>query len=343
MNKKENATKKRCAHIADTELERDFEGIEEVSRFAAQCPCVSVNTWEEFFAIAVKVSSGNWVFRGHESSAWKLQSSLEREHAKYRKCNETCNSVPVYEKGRSIQLIDKFDIETYELAMDETPESERFAITRFRELTRKTTLGLSDIECLATMQHYGAKTRLLDFSTSILVALFFAFENRITQKQRSVYAINIEMIKNGLCGLVESNMPIVQSEHILRRLANKNIRGTPIGLSEGILPVWAIGNNPRLVAQSGMFLLPLTHEGFEPNLRKSLGLKRGWERGRRVSCKKFLELYSSMMKIFKINFNANMERTAWQILDICNVSSYQVFPDIVGIAKGVRYKKAAIF
>lgn len=343
MNKKENATKKRCVHIADTELERDFEGIEEGARFAAQCPCVSVNTWEEFFTIAVMVSSGNWVFRGHESSTWKLQSSLEREHAKYRKYNETCNSVPVYGKGRSIQLIDKFDIEAYELAMDETPESERFAIARFRELTRKITSGLSDIECLATMQHYGAKTRLLDFSTSILVALFFAFENRITQQQRSVYAVNIKMIENGLCRLVTSNMPIVQGEHILRELANKNISGAPIGLSEGILPVWAIGNNPRLVAQSGMFLFPLTHEGFETNLRKALGLESGWEKGMRVSCKRFLELYSSGMKIFKINFNENLERTAWQILDICNVSSYQMFPDVVGIAKGVRYKKATIF
>ena len=343
MNKKENATRKRSVHIDDTDLESDFESIEDADRFAAQCPCVSVNTWEKFFAIAVRVSSGNWVFRGHESSAWRLQSSLEREHDKYRKYNETCNSVSAHAKGSSIQLIDRFDFDAHDLSMDETPESERFAITRFRELMRKATLGLSDIECLATMQHYGAKTRLLDFSTSILVALFFAFENRITQKRRSIYAVNIEMINNGLCGLVESNMPIVQSEHTLRLLANKNIRGEPIGLSEGILPVWAIGNNPRLVAQSGMFLLPLTHEGFEPNLRKSLGLKSGWENGIQVSCKKFLEQYSSRMKIFKINFNVNMERTAWQILDICNVSSCQMFPDIVGIAKGVRYKKATIF
>lgn len=46
--------------------------------------------------------------------------------------------------------------------------------------------GLSDFDCMAKMQHYGLPTRLLDFSTNPLVALYFACESNFTSDGRVV-------------------------------------------------------------------------------------------------------------------------------------------------------------
>lgn len=45
------------------------------------------------------------------------------------------------------------------------------------ELGIKSTDNISVIDQMATLQHYGAKSRLLDITSNALIALFFAVEN----------------------------------------------------------------------------------------------------------------------------------------------------------------------
>ena len=89
-----------------------------------------------------------WLFRGHRCPNWKLTTTLERAS---KRC---CVDQIKYE--RAVWGAVRRHAHSYGLAR--VP-------------------GDSDtIEWLALMQHYGAPTRLLDFTQSFWIALFFAFE-----------------------------------------------------------------------------------------------------------------------------------------------------------------------
>lgn len=92
-------------------------------------------------------SHKGWLFRGHRCPEWKLETSLERAS---RRC--------------------RVDQTLYERAI--WGEFRRHAHSY---LPRVPTNSCT-VEWLALMQHYGTPTRLLDFTQSFWIALFFAFE-----------------------------------------------------------------------------------------------------------------------------------------------------------------------
>src|SRR5207248_5887525 len=89
-----------------------------------------------------------WLFRGHGCPKWKLETSLER-------ASRRCGVSEVH----------------YERAVWE--EFRRHAHTYLSRVPLET----DTLEWLALMQHYGAPTRLLDFTESFWIALYFAFED----------------------------------------------------------------------------------------------------------------------------------------------------------------------
>jgi hypothetical protein len=97
----------------------------------------------ETFAQAHK----GWLLRGHRCPAWKLETYLERVS---RRCG--------------IHQVE------YERAV--WGEFRRHAHSYLPRVPADT----CTVEWLALMQHYGAPTRLLDFTQSFWIALFFAFE-----------------------------------------------------------------------------------------------------------------------------------------------------------------------
>lgn len=94
--------------------------------------------------------TNNYIYRGHASCNWKLESTLERT------------------------LGDKWDNVT-------VSKFEQYALERFRPkfhlYDRENAAPQSKLAWLSIMQHYGAPTRLLDFSESPYVALYFALED----------------------------------------------------------------------------------------------------------------------------------------------------------------------
>lgn len=320
------------------------EELEEMKDWSAQCPCVSVATWEDFFKIAVRVASGKWAFRGHESEEWGLTPSLEREHRSYEAYANCVNPKARTGRTKRLELHNNYDFWADDLALTPTPESEQYAIRRFKQLVVGTMLDqrtLSDVEWLSVMQHYGTMTRLLDFSTSIMVALFFAFEKRIlpNSPRRSIYAINIGKIAERLISRFD-NVPntILQREDLFLKLANSIISGVSIGVDKGIVPLWLPGNNQRIIAQSGVFLMPIDFSGFEENLKCSLGMEKLISEPE-ITAHEFFSCDILGLDIFKLNFSKDLERTAWGILEQFNITPYHIYPDIVGVAKTVRYRK----
>jgi hypothetical protein len=128
----------------------------------------TIGSWPEFVEI-VQSWDGfrNWCFRGHADARWQLQSTLSR-HIEVSKVYPQV--VPLQETR--IRRI--FQRKSH-LFLDDLPQGD-------------------ELEWLALMQHYGAPTRLLDFTWSPYVAAFFALER--ATGDAAIWALNLPLLWN---------------------------------------------------------------------------------------------------------------------------------------------------
>lgn len=302
---------------------------------------LKLNNWRNFFRLFKVFVDRQWVFRGHESSEWRLQSSLERDYAMF----ELASSQNLGERGRPFfvgpSVID-----------------EKLAIENFRRMAAGRLSSTSSlVETLAVMQHYGAKTRLLDFTYSPVVALHFAYETRATNKERTVWAVNLGRLIRRSDALKDAlgrfGKTLVVGEIHAKRcvwmqdvanelapaivpLADRCIESEDHG--NGILPIQLPGNNERLVAQNGLFLFPKNFKSFETNLSAAFGIEEHKLSGIAENpCANFQTAELRDFDIIKIDFGAEMESRARALLDLMNISPQNLFPGIEGMARNVRY------
>lgn len=171
----------------------------------------------------------SFAFRGQANSDWPLISSLER-------------IVPDSKKRRKV---------------------EEFTL---KEFIKKFPLYSGDIDkpenklsWLSLMQHYGIPTRLLDFTTSPYVALYFAIENLIPNDSGSIsiYAIDYDQLVRKSCEYVKESTDLIDkySENFAEKCeeAFENILERS---SYDVL--WFVDPmqlNDRIEKQSGTFLI----------------------------------------------------------------------------------------
>ena len=116
----------------------------------------------------------NFAYRGQSDAGWSLQTSLERHVSAFEK-------MKMFE-GRSI-------------------ESFKHGLSMYAENTRHPN---SKLAWLSLMQHYGVPTRLLDFSTSPYVALYFAIESAEYAEDGNfaLFAIDYDALVRESCSYV---------------------------------------------------------------------------------------------------------------------------------------------
>lgn len=110
--------------------------------------CVHLSKWDEIHAY--REHRGGYMYRGHQNESWGLKTSLER----------SC--------------------ERDNVTGEERRKREKAIFREFRRAYHQYSAHVPNRECaiewLSLMQHFGAPTRILDFSYSLYIAAYFAVE-----------------------------------------------------------------------------------------------------------------------------------------------------------------------
>jgi hypothetical protein len=227
-------------------------------------------TWKDLYKkfdeLCNEKSGHNWVFRGQSAGCIGLKTSLER-FVGYIASDEIQKVKGVF-KRLKVRWDRKCCINWLELGL-----LRRFQ-RQYHHYAKAYPMPDDDnvIDWFSIMQHYKTPTRLLDWTYSFNVAVFFAVEDvesscrpeRKKPEFSEVWAADLSWLVEKLHGAFPDNEEIL--EKVDRNLCNiKNFKKYNGQLT--VIPVTPYFLHERLTIQQGFFLMPgnIT-ESFEDNL-----------------------------------------------------------------------------
>lgn len=292
---------------------------------------------EEFLALEdwLKLDAA-WVFRGQASINWTLTNTLERKY-KARELGEFNTISP---KMTAKDGLTDFLSNSDDHIMNYLESIEKQLIKRFKEsIGEDCAEDTSFVKYMSLMQHYGMPTRLLDFTRSPNIALFFALNSQGEADKgtrRVVWAINTrtieewvkpykkQMLENDGCA--ESDIEL--------KLADKLVLDakSEMALKHRWYPIRMEGNNLRMIAQKGLFMMPLRVGTMDHDLAETMGYEYNPHELIRMSFKQFTALSTdekSRIAVASIEFPISADNNAHSILESQRISWDRLFPDKV--------------
>ena len=132
---------------------------------------IKVSTIDELIMI-LNGFPNHFIYRGHADASWKLASSLER-----------------------VIGLSEWSADKAKLFEDRSLDVFK---SKFHLYDHQNIIPNSKLGWLALMQHYGVPTRLVDFTESPYVALYFALEsyNHLSQADFAIYAIDYKSLRD---------------------------------------------------------------------------------------------------------------------------------------------------
>jgi hypothetical protein len=199
-----------------------------VRRWAASLAIMKVRSLEEFVATVAALTSGAYPiwFRGVRRHKYQLVPSL------YRLGDPSWTNNDYLDLEE--RLVERFEQRSMPYRTQEAP---------------RTQLGY-----LFEMQHYGAPTRLLDWSENAFMALWFAlempshFRTRVWVLDPAKWNSCLYPLKGDMAKILSPNHPIVKGWLPWEELKAAN-------LSEYPVCIYGMHNSPRIVGQRGVFTL----------------------------------------------------------------------------------------
>jgi hypothetical protein len=235
----------------------------------------------------------SYFFRGQADASWHLQSSLERVIG----ANWSAEKARQFEDYSLKQFCSKFHL-----------------------YDRENIQPSSKLAWLSIMQHYGVPTRLLDFTESPYVALYFALEAAAPSMQRdmALYAIDysavldrsIDHIRSKDSGFVETRASLFDRQDEVFDQVVDRFAYDIAWIGEPKLL------NARLDRQAGSFLL-------------------SGNRDRRIEDVLSSPLYAAV-DIRKIVVHGSLVTGVFALLRKMNITSKSLYGDLDGLARSIR-------
>ena len=180
-----------------------------------------------------------WLFRGHASAEWKMETSIDRSEVDQK-------------RNAELALVTGFQ-------------------RNMRHYKREDIDAINVFQIVSYLQHYGAPTRLLDVTTSPYVAAFFALEK--TKDESALYAFDYGLFQSYPVDLLQKLAP-EKYEKLKRN--NLDIRGKNVfeelfyeNQVSNVYTTQPYHLFDRLKIQSGGFLIQGSVEmNFESNLNE---------------------------------------------------------------------------
>jgi hypothetical protein len=241
-----------------------------------------------------------FVFRGQANASWPLASSLER----------MLN--PVWEQ-------DGFDFKRYE---DYTL---KMFSGKYHLYSNDLVNPVSKLEILALMQHYGAPTRLVDFTQSPYLALYFAMEtyNPLEGKDFALFAVDYtSLMKRSLGKLRELDKNFDHNLESLEENKDQIFDDVIDRFTHELL--WVTEPriiNRRLDLQAGSFLTSIN-------------------RRTKIEDAIMNPIYSDI-NMTKYEISSALYETVYVLLRKANITSKSIYGDLEGLGRSVRMELAA--
>ena len=261
-----------------------------------------------------KENGRKWVFRGQSDSRWVISSTLERHKT-------AGDSQDLGMKKKEQMLYDKF----------------------VREASCYTLIDAKKIfDVLAMMRHYKVPTRLVDFSESPFVSLYFGAEN-VTDRDFSVWAVCVDDLDEySACDDVINLHPKgVKSfrtkdfDKLRMRFENNFWAVTEKKVVPRMFYAYPQHGNMRQSAQSGLFLLQSSlRTSFMRDMIDALGCDESKIYSTSVSHLYRLDRVDDVIRLSRIVqfvLPNQLRDKCMSLLYAMNISAKTLYPGLEGI------------
>ncbi|UCV23685.1 FRG domain-containing protein [Ferribacterium limneticum] len=248
----------------------------------------TIKNWGEFDKLVGSKNYRKWIFRGQSNANFELESSLARAFKDAQSIHKAGSGEEKNLNKREHEkvMIDRFKCNAH-LFLNHLPEPD------------------DDLSWLSIMQHHGAPTRLLDFTFSPYIALYFALEDGTGDA--AVYVLNHHAL-------------IAEDDEYFgtRRLEvhSKILDGAQKSEDMCLFAFEPTFSNHRLLSQQGLFVTTNTLEHTHERILKEYTVTDG--------------------DFTKLIIPARLRLTGLRKLNQMNINAANIYPGLDGFCKSMK-------